>query len=184
MVGLAFFQGWTTDLLTTDTYHLCKLITVIFLIGLFLCGQKLIKISSNYDDFKRRIITTGFHKSYLSSIYRPGVDKNLMSTVFSNRISSYISIVYKFISYLVLLGLLGTVFGVVLAFIGFDLTSIGDLSKLASSSVALMQGVKIALYTTLLGSIYSLWLSLCYHILERFSASYVYDVITFGETRE
>lgn len=183
MVGLAFFQGWTVDLVNSDIYHLCKIITIVFLIGLFLCGQKLFKLTGEKHLFDNQTIS-GFNTHYLLNLNKPGLDKNLMATTFANEISSYISIVDKFVGHLVLLGLLGTVFGVMIAFLGFDLTSIGDLSNLASASVTLVHGVKIALYTTLLGSIYSLWLSLCSHILERFSATYVYNVITFGEIHE
>jgi hypothetical protein len=164
----------------TDIYHLCKLITAMFLIGLFLCGKKLLKISSYHDSFNNGIIT-GFHTDYAQNIKKPDIDKSLMANSLTTNVFSYISIVNKFIGYLVLLGLLGTVFGVMIAFLGFDLSTVGDISSLASSSVSLVQGVKIALYTTMLGSIYSLWLSLCYHILERFSYTYVQEVIVFGE---
>lgn len=61
---------------------------------------------------------------------------------------------------LVLLGLIGTVLGFVLALGGIDASSAGDLNAVGRMIGALVQGMGTALWTTLAGAIGFLWIDL------------------------
>lgn len=59
---------------------------------------------------------------------------------------------------LVVLGLIGTVVGFIFGLHGVDPTSMADLPTMLASLGMILQGVGIAFYTTLIGSIGDIWL--------------------------
>jgi len=62
---------------------------------------------------------------------------------------------------LIFLGLIGTVIGFIIAFSGVKPDTAADISSVKPMVAALISGMATALYTTLIGSIGALWLSLC-----------------------
>ena len=60
---------------------------------------------------------------------------------------------------LVMLGLIGTVAGFIVALSGVDPATVGDVSRIGPMVASLIAGMHIALYTTLVGSICALWLA-------------------------
>lgn len=60
---------------------------------------------------------------------------------------------------LVMLGLIGTVWGFIVALGGVDADAAGDVSRVAGMVSQLVEGMGIALYTTLEGAVLSLWLT-------------------------
>lgn len=60
---------------------------------------------------------------------------------------------------LIFLGLLGTVVGFVIALSGVDPAKVGDVEAIGPMVGALLDGMATALFTTLIGSIGYLWLS-------------------------
>lgn len=58
----------------------------------------------------------------------------------------------------VLLGLIGTVVGFIMALSGVSVESISDFDNLAPMITSLISGMAVALYTTLVGSLAYLWL--------------------------
>lgn len=59
---------------------------------------------------------------------------------------------------LITLGLLGTVWGMKEALIGVDSTKVGDINNLASAVASLTSGFMVALYTTIVGVVFSVFL--------------------------
>lgn len=66
---------------------------------------------------------------------------------------------------LVFLGLIGTVIGFVIAFSGVDPEQAKDIDAVTPMVAALIAGMATALFTTLVGAIGYLWLSLNGHLL-------------------
>lgn len=66
---------------------------------------------------------------------------------------------------LVMLGLIGTVVGFVMALSGVDPSRAGSVSSISPMVAALLRGMATALYTTLVGSVGYLWLSLNAYLL-------------------
>lgn len=67
---------------------------------------------------------------------------------------------------LVMLGLIGTVWGFIVALSGVDPATAGDVSKVAQMVSKLVEGMGIALYTTLEGSVLALWLTVNRQMLQ------------------
>ena len=82
---------------------------------------------------------------------------------------------------LVLLGLIGTVIGFIIALSGVDPQSVADVDKIAPMVGELIRGMSVALYTTLVGSILSLWLTINHHILTGGAVKLVTAVVRRGE---
>lgn len=76
---------------------------------------------------------------------------------------------YTFVRYLanslVLLGLIGTVMGFIVALSGVDPLTVSNIDSITPMVATLISGMSIALYTTLVGSIFNIWLSLNNNIL-------------------
>jgi hypothetical protein len=66
---------------------------------------------------------------------------------------------------LVMMGLIGTVVGFVIALSGVDPQKAGELSGISGMLAALIEGMGVALYTTLAGAVLSIWLSVKHRIL-------------------
>jgi len=62
---------------------------------------------------------------------------------------------------LVYLGLIGTVLGFVIALSGVDPERAGDIAAVGPMVGKLVEGLGVALYTTLVGAVATLWLDLC-----------------------
>ncbi len=65
---------------------------------------------------------------------------------------------------LVYIGLIGTIVGISLVFVEVTPESAGEVTAAVPLVAGLIQGIGIALYTTLLGSVGYLWLSLNIHL--------------------
>lgn len=61
---------------------------------------------------------------------------------------------------LVKLGLVGTVLGFIQALGGVKLDAVGDPAAIAPMVAALVSGMGVALYTTLVGAVLNLWISI------------------------
>lgn len=66
---------------------------------------------------------------------------------------------------LVLLGLIGTVVGFVIAFSGVNPEGAAEIESVGPMVSALISGMGVAMYTTLIGAIGYVWLTLTAHLL-------------------
>lgn len=81
------------------------------------------------------------------------------------RLQGRIAVVRQTASTLVLLGLIGTVIGFIIALSGVNPEGSGDPSAIAPMIATMIRGMSVALYTTLVGSVLALWLVVLYRIL-------------------
>ena len=81
------------------------------------------------------------------------------------RVAHRISVVRHLANTLVLLGLIGTVLGFIIALSGVDPETAADVNSIAPMVSMLIKGMSTALYTTLIGSILNVWLMANYQIL-------------------
>ena len=81
------------------------------------------------------------------------------------RVAHRISVVRHLGNTLVLLGLIGTVLGFIIALSGVDPEKTSDVNAIAPMVSTLIQGMSTALYTTLIGSILNVWLMANYQLL-------------------
>ncbi|RMF36311.1 MAG: hypothetical protein D6754_11640 [Alphaproteobacteria bacterium] len=96
--------------------------------------------------------------------------------------SSRIASVQHFAGSLVLLGLIGTVLGFIIALSGVSAESATNLADTSAMVSRLIEGMSIALYTTLEGAVLNLWLGVNYRMLVASSARLVNRLVALGES--
>ncbi len=80
-----------------------------------------------------------------------------------------------------LLGLIGTVLGFIIALSGVDPQAVAEVHQVAPMVSQLIGGMSVALYTTLVGSVLSLWLIVNYHILAGGAVKLLTGLVRLGE---
>ena len=82
---------------------------------------------------------------------------------------------------LTVLGLIGTVLGFIIALSGVDPDVASNPSAISPMVAQLIEGMSVALYTTLVGSILSVWLGLIYQMLATGTSNLVSQIIELSE---
>ena len=95
----------------------------------------------------------------------------------------YIQICTRYIANsLTVLGLIGTVLGFIIALSGVDPDVASNPSAISPMVAQLIEGMSVALYTTLVGSILSVWLGLVYQMLATGTSNLVSKIIELSES--
>jgi len=81
------------------------------------------------------------------------------------RLSHRMSVVKHLANTLVLLGLIGTVLGFIIALSGVNPDEAANVDSIAPMVSTLISGMSTALYTTLVGSIFNVWLTANFQML-------------------
>lgn len=183
LLGAVYAQGWVTTIVVADTTGLTVGIFAVFLGGLAWCARKVWMISReincvrSFDPCKDSWATR-----YLEEVHGRGAgSRAITGSALRVRLASQISGVRHVANSLVLLGLIGTVLGFVIALSGVDPASAGDVRAIGPMVAKLIQGMSVALYTTLVGAVLSLWLTVNYHILSGGAVKLATDLIALGE---
>ena len=66
---------------------------------------------------------------------------------------------------LVILGLIGTVIGFIIALSGVDANAVADVGAIGPMVSTLIKGMAVALYTTLVGAVFHVWLLVNYQVV-------------------
>ncbi|MCH7550731.1 MAG: MotA/TolQ/ExbB proton channel family protein [Proteobacteria bacterium] len=84
---------------------------------------------------------------------------------------------------LVLLGLIGTVIGFIIALSGVDPETASQVENVAAMVSTLINGMSVALNTTLVGALLYVWLIVNYGILTSGTVDLIAEIIDMGEAR-
>ena len=182
---VTYTQGYIAKAIDADITNVILLIFFLFLLGLIISGIRTFWISKqlNYATEKSKELNS-ITNHYLRNI------KNLDASARSNLASSLriklankINLVKFIANTLVILGLIGTVIGFIIALSGVDGSVSSDPEEISKMITTLIQGMSVALYTTLAGSICSVWLNICYHILSSGANKLLAKIIEIGEVK-
>ncbi len=182
---VTYTQGYIAKAIDADITNVILLIFFLFLLGLIISGIRTFWISKqlNYATEKSKELNS-ITNHYLQNI------KNLDASARSNLASSLriklankINLVKFIANTLVILGLIGTVIGFIIALSGVDGSVSSDPEEISKMITTLIQGMSVALYTTLAGSICSVWLNICYHILSSGANKLLAKIIEIGEVK-
>ena len=187
-VGLVFIlvvysQGYLNKAIKSDVTNVVVLIIFIFLIGLTLASIKAFWISRELNHAysiqkKEKSVLNDFIK--MSKKLDASSRSNLISSTRIN-ISVKISNIKFIANILVILGLIGTVIGFIIALSGVDGSVSSNPDEVGKMVASLVKGMSVALYTTLAGSILSVWLNICYQILSNGASRLISRIIEVGE---
>ena len=187
-LGLVFIiimysQGYLSKAIKGDVTNVVVLIIFLFLIGLSLASIKAFWISRELN-YAYSLQTK--NKSMLNNFLKKAKKldassrSNLVSSVRIN-ISVKISNIKFIANILVILGLIGTVIGFIIALSGVDGSVSSNPEEVGKMVASLVKGMSVALYTTLAGSILSVWLNICYQILRNGANRLTSRIIEVGE---
>jgi hypothetical protein len=166
LLGAAWMQGWLDELVRTDTTHLCAIIGLVFLAGLVHAGRRVVQTGLELN-----AVRLGTGRSPISALVwdlqcADASGRAEMIALLRLRLGNRIAGVRYVANTLVLLGLIGTVIGFIIALSGVDATAAGDVEAIGPMVSRLVAGMSVALYTTLAGSVLNIWLMLNYRLLE------------------
>ncbi len=185
LVGATFVQGWLDGALTGYTGWLSGGIFLVFLFGLALCGDRVWRISRELNDIRIGRPRPGSRAAkYCNAVSgRQPESRNLRANVLRSRMANYISVIRHTANSLVFLGLVGTVIGFIVALSAVDPQNSVSVENVAPMVATLINGMSIALYTTLLGAVLHLWLMVNYRMLATGAMHLFNAIIDFGERR-
>ena len=167
LLGVAWSQGYVQMVIDADKTYLSVVIFSVFMIGLVICTQKIWQTSSEIDALNSaQGLHAGRIKHLVAAINNHNAESRAnLSGSMRMRVAHRISVVRHLANTLVLLGLIGTVLGFIIALSGVDPDTAADVNSIAPMVSMLIKGMSTALYTTLIGSILNVWLMANYQIL-------------------
>lgn len=168
LVAAAALQGWLADMLAADDLHLVKLIGAVFLAGLIAAGARALKLSAELNAVRTGCLARGSKAAWFltATAGRDGATRAALAGLLRLKLQQRLAGLRYVASLLVLLGLVGTVVGFILALSGIDPATVGDAAAIGPMVSQLLEGMAVALYTTLVGSLLNIWLTLNCRLLE------------------
>ncbi len=167
LLGVAYSEGHLHTVIAADQTYLSVVIFLVFLVGLGFCAQRIWQTSSELDALhSAEGLRAAGVRHLVSSLINANADSRAnLSGSMRMRLAHRISVVRHLGNTLVLLGLIGTVLGFIIALSGVDPETASDVNSIAPMVSTLIQGMSTALYTTLIGSILNVWLMANYQLL-------------------
>ena len=181
---VCYLQGLLNPIIESDkgTYASTG-IFLIFVAGLILCAYKFLKMGSQIREIvKSNVVPESPACNYLLKIHGQNAEKrSVFASTLQYEITECIDLVRTFINALPLLGLLGTIIGLSISISNLRFgsgTEVVDIQRMLS---IVARGAGIAFYTTLVGLVTALWLSLNDRLLRKRTANLYNAVIEIGE---
>ncbi len=185
LVSAAAGQGWVGMIFAADTAGYSLAIVAVFLVGLVWSAQRALQISRELNDIKQ----VQFHPKAALPEYlrhsegRDAQSRALLASTLRLKLASRIAPLRHIANSLVLLGLIGTVIGFVIALSGVRPELASDINAIGPMVSTLISGMSIALHTTLVGSLLHLWLMVNVRLLEGGSVKLLTATVEAGERR-
>jgi len=190
LVGLIFLfvlitQGYVTKAIKADITNMVIVILALFAVGFVLAAYRTFWLSRelNYSFFKI-LPNHSLAKEFLQSSKKlDASSRNNLAASLRIKLSSKINYIKFMANTLVILGLIGTVIGFIIALSGVDGSVSSNPEEVSKMVSTLIQGMSVALYTTLVGSICSVWLNVCYQIMSTGANNLLSKIIELGEKK-
>ena len=190
LVGLIFLfvlitQGYVTKAIKADITNMVIVILTLFAVGFILAAYRTFWLSRelNYS-FLKILPNHSLAKEFLQNSKKlDASSRNNLAASLRIRLSSKISYIKFMANTLVILGLIGTVIGFIIALSGVDGSVSSNPEEVSKMVSTLIQGMSVALYTTLVGSICSVWLNICYQIMSTGANKLLSKIIELGEKK-
>jgi len=183
LLGVTYAQGLVSKVLLGDQTYLSVVIFGVFLAGLSICAGKIWQTSHQLNEVKSfDPLVPSRAATYLARLRgRDGDTRNILATTLRLKLSHRIAVVRQVASSLVILGLVGTVIGFIIALSGVRPDQAADVKAIAPMVSALIAGMSTALYTTLVGAVLNIWLTVNYNILSGGTVKLITGLLEFGE---
>ena len=208
LLAAAFGEGWVQRLFAADSTGLTYVIAAVFVTGLVFGLVRGGRIAREIDCARSGWARSGWARSgwaragwarsgraragggcdgswsgaYLGAVDGRGAGaRAIAASALRGQVAARIAPVRHFAASLVMLGLIGTVLGFILALSGISASMTPDVGAVSGMISRLIAGMSVALYTTLEGSVLSLWLTVNHQILGAGAARLVSGLVMLGE---
>lgn len=185
LLFVAYLQGWMDGMFVENTREFIILITVVFVYGFIICAAKVWRTCRELDEVKSGSLSPSSRAAkYLATIYgNDRESRSIGASVLRAKLTNRITVVRHIANALVLLGLIGTVVGFIIALSSVDANASADSDTIAPAIARLINGMSVALYTTLVGSVLHIWLIINHRILTTGTVNLYSAIIEMGEVR-
>ena len=189
VLGAAWLEGWLDAMLESSARLMCLGIFATFLVGLALCAAKIVRTSLDLNQVRDGRPAPGSraanHLERFTGRASGGSGGSgrppIAADVLRYRMANDVAIVGHVANTLVFLGLIGTVIGFIVALAGVDPAMSGKLHQVAPMVSSLIEGMGIALHTTLVGAVLHVWLIVNHRMLAT-GALHLYNaIVELGE---
>jgi hypothetical protein len=183
LIGAAAGQGWVGTILAADQGGLCRAIVAVFVVGLVWSGQRAVQLSRGLNELERFDKIPGAPAPpYLAAVAgRGGDSRAILASSLRLKLASRITPIRHVANSLVLLGLIGTVVGFIIALSGVRPEVVSDVGAIGPMVSTLIGGMSVALYTTLVGSLLNVWLMVNVRLLEGGTVKLLTATVELGE---
>ena len=183
LLGAAYAHGLVTQALIADRTYLSLVIFLVFLAGMGLSAFKVWQTSRELNsvrDFQSGDDSPAAR--YLTPMTGADADSraNLVGAL-RMKIAHRTAVVRHIANSLVLLGLIGTVVGFIIALGGVDPEHASDVKAIAPMVSTLIQGMSTALYTTLIGAVLNVWLMANHQVLAGGTVKLITSLVELAE---
>ncbi len=145
---IAWHQGLVALVVEADASHISVVIVAVFLLVATLGGLRARELSVALE-------VVGAYKAL----------DPVAARALETRLSARVAFMARTSSLLVTLGLIGTVIGFIVALSGVDPAMVGNVNAIGPMVGSLVEGMGIALYTTLVGAMFGIWTALLHAVL-------------------
>jgi hypothetical protein len=182
----AWLQGWLDGVLNAYLVELSGAIFLVFLYGLGLCGLRIWSHSRELNAVKAGVPDARSRVGRYIAQTR-GADaesRSIQADALRLKLTDRIVGVRHIANALVFLGLIGTVIGFIIALSGVDPAAATKVENVSAMVSTLINGMSVALYTTLVGAVLYIWLAINYRILVSGTVELITATIELGELGE
>ncbi len=185
VLGAAWLQGWLDAMLGSSARLMCLGIFATFLTGFVICTIKVVRTSLDLDRIRGERPAPGSRAAGHLDRFAGGNtgDRRIAADLLRFRMASHISIVGHIANTLVFLGLIGTVIGFIVALSSVEPEVTGNVRRIAPMVASLIDGMGIALYTTLVGAVLHVWLIVNHRMLATGVLHLYNAIVELGERR-
>jgi MotA/TolQ/ExbB proton channel family len=155
----------------------------VFLVGVVWSGRRVLELSRGLNELERFASVPGSPApAYIAAVAgRAGDTRAILASSLRLKLASRITPIRHVANSLVLLGLIGTVVGFIIALSGVRPEVVSDVGAIGPMVSALINGMSVALYTTLVGSLLNVWLMINVRLLESGTVKLLTATVELGE---
>jgi hypothetical protein len=169
--------------LEADRTYISVVIFLAFLVGLALCASRVWQTSLELNSARNPGTNPDSPAArYLAPMKGSNAESrsNLVGAL-RMKIAHRTAVVRHIANSLVLLGLIGTVVGFIIALSGVDPENAGEVSAITPMVSTLIQGMSTALYTTLIGAVLNVWLMANHQLLAGGTVKLITSLVELAE---
>lgn len=185
LLSATVLQGWWAGAVADQTKWLSLVIAGVFAYGMVLSIAKIWHTNRELVELvDQRVAPKSRAGAYLAARSAlSGEAATLAAERLRMRLAGQIAIVRHIANTLVFFGLVGTVIGFIIALSGVSPEQAATVENVVPMVATLIDGMSIALYTTLLGAVLYLWLIVNYRILASGTLELFDALVEAGERR-